>query len=135
MRRHRSFRLITVCLALFSMLFMQLAVAAYACPAAAVMQHGEMTQMDESASATMHCDGMDHDQTSLCHLHAYGDQVRQSADNPHLPVVQPFFPASLLLALRFAHTDAAGSTRATDAVSLAHGSAPPLTIRHCCLRI
>lgn len=48
MARNRRTRLITVCLALVSLLFMQLAVASYACPGAQSSRVAEVAAMAEA---------------------------------------------------------------------------------------
>lgn len=48
MVRNRRTRLITVCLALVSLLFMQLAVASYACPGAQSSRVAEVAAMAEA---------------------------------------------------------------------------------------
>ena len=135
MRCFRSIRLITACLGLFSMLFMQLAVAAYVCPMASVGSRATEMSLSANAVDMTNCDGMDHAQASLCHLHAYGDQNRQSADNSHLPVVQPFVPASLLLTLHLVEIVSMHQSGQATSHVLTRSTAPPLAIRHCCFRI
>lgn len=65
MPRRRLHRLITALLVVASLLFSQLALAAYACP-------GESggASMAERMAAGQPCDGMDTQQPALCHAHA-----------------------------------------------------------------
>ncbi|MDB5801445.1 MAG: hypothetical protein JWL63_2384 [Rhodocyclales bacterium] len=118
-------------LLLASMLFMQLAVAAYACPqdvldrsrpamaAMADMQDcAQMSQYDKAAPG-------------LCAEHCHpAQQLTPHADAPSVPMALPggFFvplPASESLALPLA--------RYADVLTLA--SSPPHTLLHCCFRI
>ncbi|MBC7858622.1 MAG: hypothetical protein H7Z39_07530 [Burkholderiaceae bacterium] len=143
MRHSRRSRLIAALLVLFSVLFMQLAVAAHACanlsnmPAPtsmpAMTMHGEhaadMAQMadccdtDEIASAAALCD--QHCQPAV-----------QSLDKPATPDVPPFVAVALI-----ATDTAASALPAGLGLSRANGlfstriNAPPLSIRNCCFRI
>jgi hypothetical protein len=127
-------RLVVACIALFSMLFMQLAMASYTCPG---MEVGS-----ESASASMPgmemagCEGMDMQQPTLCHTHAFGEATKQSLDKADIPQVQPFIPVGFVLALP-AVDAAIGTTAAPTHTSilLTRTTAPPIAIRHCCFRI
>ncbi|MFZ6848676.1 hypothetical protein [Undibacterium sp. RuRC25W] len=127
MKTLKSLRVNVACIALFSMLFMQLAVGAYACPM--------MITSQASVSAMANCDGMDADQSTLCHLHATGELVKQTADKPDLPQVQPFVPAVLMLALQVVDVAAFSSTIPLNSTSLIRSTAPPTSILHCCFRI
>jgi hypothetical protein len=131
-------RFVAACIALFSMLFMQLAVASYTCPG--------MTMGNESASAVMSsdgvdqmamtgCEGMDMEQPTLCHAHAYGEAARQSLDKSELPPVQPFVPAGLVLSLLVADIASVPSFAPHTSILLTRTTAPPVAIRHCCFRI
>lgn len=82
-RRHRIF---TAPFALISLLFMQLAVAGYACPV-----EGKVSEVAAMADAGLPCAGdmttVDADQPGLCHAHCQSAQ--QAADK-----VQVSTPAS-----------------------------------------
>ena len=87
MVRHRRTRLITVFLALFSLLFMQLAVASYACPGA---QSSRVAEVAAMAEAGMPCAEtmslrMDDEQPHLCQAHCQASQ--QTADKYELPAL------------------------------------------------
>lgn len=122
----RTTRLMAAWLALFAVLFSQLAVASYACPFLAAPV--EMTAPMDG------CDGMpmDQDQPALCHAH--GQQGDQSLDKPLVSLPQP----ALLQGL-------AGDWQADPGIDpgtpgeqrslLARATAPPVALRHCCLRI
>lgn len=122
----RTTRFLAAWLALFAVLFSQLAVASYACPFMAAPI--EMTAPMEGG-----CDGMpmDQDQPALCHAH--GQQGDQSLDKPLVSMPQP----ALLQGL-------AGDRQADPGIPgtpgeqrslLARATAPPVALRHCCLRI
>ena len=113
-RRVRSF---SALLALLALLFAQIAVAAYACPMA-----GD-------------CGGMslDSQQPALCQAH--GLQGDQSLDKPSPPLPDPV-AATRVPALPGALLDPAIPIASSPLQSLlSRVTAPPLAVRHCCLRI
>ena len=126
----RRRRLIAVLYAVFSLLFMQLAVAGYACPV-----DGKVGEVAAMAAAGMPCAGdmpsVDTDQPGLCHAHCQSAQ--QSVDK-----VQPPSPTGAM---------ASGSTYTLQPVRisppahparaslLVRSTAPPIAVRNCCLRI
>ena len=117
----------TACLiALSTLLFMQLAVAFYACPG------NEMSAGVESHGMPG-CAGMDMAQPGLCQAHAHvGDQ---SLDKPALPLVQAFIPVGLGLALNAIEPVSHPSFQPPASLLLTRATAPPIAIRHCCFRI
>ena len=130
MKLSRSSRFVAALITLFSLLFTQLAVAAYVCPSlsppavsTAIADHSAMTG----------CTGMDERQPGLCKAHC--DVGRQSLDTPAAPHVAPFVAAALACVLPGAilaepvHAAQAGATPLRQATS------PPIAIRHCCFRI
>ncbi|HJV72857.1 MAG TPA: hypothetical protein VJ654_01430 [Noviherbaspirillum sp.] len=137
MRLTRRSRLATALLALFSVLFMQLAVAAYACPS---LQSAEITQAAAmSMSAAEHgdmtgCEGMvDMEQPALCHAHAQaGDQ---SLDKPASPGVAPSVAIVLVPAIQPVGANDPPMYKSAAAAWLMQDSFPPLSIRNCCFRI
>src|SRR5438445_9556193 len=97
MKLSRPSRFAAALIALLSMLFMQLAVAGYACPELQMGQAGASAAMSTDAADQnmVGCQGMDKAQPSLCHAH---DQAgNQSLDKAELPHVQPFMAAALTL--------------------------------------
>jgi hypothetical protein len=135
MKLTRRSRVVTVFIALTSLLFMQFAVAAYACPA---LQPLHATHDASSAVMTMDasmqgCHGMDKVQPNLCHAHA--DTGNQSLDKPDIPQVQPFIASNLALTLH--PVDVSGQQLAVIslATEITRATAPPLSIRNCCFRI
>ena len=111
---------------LLSMLFMQFAMASYSCPG---MAPGVALQ------TMSNCEDMDMAQPGLCHVHAYDQTSKQSLDKPDFPLVQPFIPGRLVLAL--VTVDLAASALATlpESLLLTRTTAPPIAIRNCCFRI
>ncbi len=128
-------RVVAALIALFSMLFMQFAVASYACPMLTMGQADAAIAMsaDSADQGMAGCTGMDTTQPSLCHAHDHAGH--QSLDKPELPQVQAFVATGLALtvsSIELAHPPAATPSQAS---SLTRTTAPPLSIRNCCFRI
>jgi hypothetical protein len=137
MRRTRQFRFVAALIALLSMLFMQLALASYACPNLQAGQKTEAVAMSPASGAESMpgCTGMglDTEQPSLCHAH---DQVgNQSLDKPNIPQVQPFVAVVLAQALVFVDPTFHPLSIEPRKLLLERVTAPPLAIRNCCFRI
>lgn len=137
MRLTRRSRFATALLALISVLFMQLAVAAYACPSlqpADMVESTAMPMQSAEHEGMAGCEGMvDIEQPVLCHAHS---QVgHQSLDKPAPPDVFPSLATVLVPVVTY--TDAAYRPLSThaDAAWLMQDSSPPLSIRNCCFRI
>ncbi|MGV8893202.1 MAG: hypothetical protein ACOH2K_09745 [Burkholderiaceae bacterium] len=133
MKLSRPSRFVAACIALLSMLFMQLAVAGYACPELKIDLVSQSVALSTDAGSMPGCASMDAELPSLCHAHA---QVgKQSLDKPALPDVQPFIAVALPLA--FDASPPAYSLIAVrpDSFLLTRITAPPLSIRNCCFRI
>lgn len=118
--------------ALVSLLFMQLAVASYACPQDA----SKVTQVKIMAEANMPCAesmvmALDENQPSLCHAHCQAGQ--QSADKHELPspVAITAWPADFSLEVSLP----VFSRAPLQAPHLHRTTAPPLAIRNCCFRL
>ena len=115
MKLPRKYRFLTALIALFGMLFMQLAVASYACP-------------------TMPgCDQLDPAQPALCHAHCQDGKA--SLDKAEAPVVSPAAVIVSALPAPLAPLAALGLPGAEPASFLQRSTAPPISIRHCCFRI
>jgi len=132
MLTRRRTRLITALFVLVSLLFMQLAVASYACPAVA----SKVAEVTTMAEAGMPCAestplNMDDEQPNLCQAHCQAGQ--QSADKHELPspvaigalpadftspAIVPVFSGAPLLVPDLKRT-----------------TVPPVVIRNCCFRI
>jgi hypothetical protein len=124
MKLRRSQRVVAALVALFGLLFMQLAVAAYACP----MQSPPMAAPMDMAD----CHGMDKQTPSLCHAHAQSG--KQSLDKGSAPTVQPFVAAAVLVEVAAFDRTGPGAG-IVPAFESAAGPAPPISILHCCFRI
>lgn len=134
---HRRFRLFTVCIALFSILFMQCAMASYVCPGMSMGAGNiEMTAMsvDVESSSMPGCEGMDKNQPGLCHAHAQDQQSKQSLDKPQIPDVQPFIAVGLVLALYAIDFDVLLAPAQPESRILPRSTAPPIAIVNCCFR-
>ena len=132
LRRHR---LLTVLVALVSLLFMQLAVAGYVCPAGMSGMKAEGTKVSAHAgmpcAGSMSTTGIDDAQPALCHAHCQSDQ--QSADTYQVPGV-PVMPA---IAPAFSQQDVLSISPGLprQAPLLQRTTTPPLSVRNCCFRI
>jgi hypothetical protein len=127
----RSFRQMICRVLIGTLLFAQLAVAAYACPGLSAMASAPPAGGTDMA---MPCADMDAATPNLCAEHCrYG---QQTAD--HAPAATPT-PA--LLSLLYALPPAlpaeggAASTPASASVALTGAASPPLAILHCRWRI
>ncbi|MBC7452596.1 MAG: hypothetical protein H7335_02620 [Massilia sp.] len=132
MKVFSSARVIAAFIMAFSLLFMQLALASYACP--------ELTVAKSVATATAAlempgCTNMDMNMEppGLCHAHCQAGN--QSADTPQVPSVQPFVAAQLTMVLRVADVAVPCHACHMEEALLKRSTAPPLAIRHCCFRI
>jgi hypothetical protein len=123
MKLRRSHRLVAAMLALVSLLFMQLAVAAYACPMPA----------HETAAPMADCHGMDRANPTLCQAHA--EPVKQSLDKASSPAVQPFIAAAVVFEVAGLEQLMPRSASVAPSSKPAAGAAPPIAILHCCFRI
>ncbi|WP_211467163.1 hypothetical protein [Collimonas silvisoli] len=134
MKLSRPSRLIAALIVLVSMLFMQLAVAGYACPSLNIGQVGESASMAMDGEQAMSgCAGADKAQPSLCHAN---DQAgNQSLDKPPMPHVQPFMAAALTLVFHDIEVVDHSTDAQPNSLLLARSTAPPLSIRNCCFRI
>lgn len=136
MKFSRPTRILAVCIALFSMLFTQFAMASYVCPAT-MTENGVQTFMAaaDGYSSMVGCDGMDRTQPILCHAQATGETTKISFDKPQLPDIQPFIPVGAVsTVLEFESPITVIAVRPASPW-LTRLTAPPLAIRHCCFRI
>lgn len=132
MKPSRTTRIVAVIFAVISLLFTQLALAAYRCPGAAIP---EMAMASGNMQAMPGCDRMDMEQPTLCYAHAHDQLHHQSLDKPDLPQVSSFIAVAPVLFLVV--LDAIEPAPATSTVMsfLTRTTAPPLTIQNCCFRI
>jgi hypothetical protein len=137
MRRSRPSRSVAALIALFSLLFMQLAVASYACPGLQPGQGAAPAAMAHPADAGSMpgCTGMpvDIEQPGLCH--AQDQAGNQSLDKPGSPQVPPF--VGVVLAHAVVVIDPAIHTAPIQPLSSVRERVadPPLAILNCCFRI
>jgi hypothetical protein len=135
MKLSRPSRFVAALIALFSILFMQLAVAAYVCPDFPVGQTDKPVSISVSSLVhdTSDCQGMDIEQANLCDAH---DQAgTQSLDKPGLPQVQSFVAIGTVIALPSIEATYRAPAAQSTPFSLTRTTAPPLAIRNCCFRI
>jgi hypothetical protein len=134
MKLPRTSRLVVAAITLFSILFMQLAVASYVCPALTIPHHQpELADGHAATEEAAPCPEPDAAQPSLCH--ALDQAGNQSLDKPELPALPPFLVVGFWEA---ATPDEAGPDSTPHTLqlsSLQHATAPPVAIRHCCFRI
>ena len=132
---NRRKRFAVVLFALMNLLFLQLAVAAYACPGGLSNAVG-VDQIATMADAGMPCDGsmslvMDDEPSSLCHAHCKADP--QTADKYQLPGLPGLADLASEFPLPGVTPAALGAL--LQAPLLRRTTAPPLAVRNCCFRI
>jgi hypothetical protein len=125
MKLRRSHRLVAALIALASLLFMQLAVAAYACPMLAPEAPAPMAMAD--------CHGMDKQSPALCAARA--ETGKQSLDKAATPHVQPFVAAAVLVEVDGIEPLMPASVSVAPSSVPAAGASPPIAVLHCCFRI
>ena len=136
MKLSRTHRLLSALVALFGMLFMQWAVASYACPDLQAGNGSGTAQAVQTDTPSMpDCDQQlpDAAQPARCHAHCHDGQT--SPERAEAPAV---FPAAVIVSTLPAVPGPllAGSSPDAEPPSLLHrATAPPLSIRHCCLRL
>jgi hypothetical protein len=135
MKPSRTLRLVTVVVAIFSMLFMQLAMAGYVCPGSSPAGERTFAQVSAMAPDMVNCEDMDTAQATLCHLHTHGEPAKQSLDTKPVPDTSPFVPLVLILTVQSFMGFSVPTAQPFVRVDLARSSAPPIAIRNCCFRI
>jgi hypothetical protein len=126
MFRNFRYRFITVLLALTSVLFTQLALAAYVCPGGGAKASESSMPCAQAMSRVM-----DEEQSSLCHAHCQADQ--QKADSYQMPVLASLpHRGSDYLTARILPSPTGAPLQAP---LLRRTTAPPLAIRNCCFRL
>lgn len=134
MKLSRPSRISSALIALISMLFMQLAVAAYACPKlpAAQTVADDMQGMEDCELAMAGDRTLDAAAPNLCHAHCH--VVQLSADQTptaYMPALSTTH--SLLIAVELEGANQSSVPRSSLLRARAIG--PPLAIRNCCFRI
>ncbi|HYD95920.1 MAG TPA: hypothetical protein VEC01_11385 [Noviherbaspirillum sp.] len=142
MKLSRRSRIVSALFALISVLFMQLAAAAYACPPGRVVQLNEAATMAmamagheamASHEGMEECDGLIEDDAppALCYS---ATQVADQSLNKPAPDLPPSVAVVLVPAVadvNLAYRPVAPPARTA---LLARDSSPPLSIRNCCFR-
>jgi hypothetical protein len=126
MRHSCRLRFLTVLVALFSLLFMQLAMAAYACPD---LIQQESPMLNAVGQPMADCPQVDRKSPTLCHAQTH--KFAQSLDKPDAPLVPPFIPTGFWLQIVWAVDTAFVRDAPVETVHPA-GASPPIAIRHCC---
>lgn len=132
MPTRRLSRFITVLAALVSLLFMQLAVAGYACPGVQQKVAKVATVAEvKTPCAEFMASTMDDAQPNLCQAHCQAGH--QAADKYELPAPLDIgtLPISFLLPVIAPVFGGAP----LQPPHLKRTTAPPIAIRHCCFRI
>lgn len=132
MKYSRRNRFVAAVVALFSLLFMQLAVAAYACPnLAQVPQRPAM--LNASGQPMVDCPEIDKQSPSLCQ--ADTQKAAQSIDKADPPSIQPFTAIGLVLHVVMPEAPAESGSGIAAVFLQARTTAPPISIRNCCFRL
>jgi hypothetical protein len=122
----RFTRKLAACIGLSALVFAQLAVSAYACPALA------QTMEAAQQAATPPCHDMDMDQPALCQSHCQDGQQNVN-DLQLLSALSGFVPGFIVTIIDSAAQMLQQVRPASP--SLLHSTSPPLSIRNCCFRI
>jgi hypothetical protein len=139
MKLPRKYRILTALIALFSLLFMQMAVASYACPGLQVAGGSEsVVGAEEPMTAMPGCDQpdlaqLDAAQPALCHAHCL--DAKTSLDKPEVPSVSPAVPIVSAILVPLLPLLAEPRPAPQQPFFLRRTTAPPISIRHCCFRI
>lgn len=133
MPSNRRTRFATALLALLSLLFMQLAVAGYACPVNAPQHAADMAAMAEAGMPCAQAMGLaqDGEQPGLCQAHCKADSQSAERYQPPPSIDSHALPAACLMAFALPLLAAAP----LQSAHLKRTTAPPLAIRHCRLRL
>jgi hypothetical protein len=130
MRYSRRTRFLAAVVALFGLLFMQLAVAAYACPKL-VQPHAVM--LDALGQPMANCPEVDKQSPSLCQAHS--QKAPQSLDKADPPSIQPFIALGLVASIVAPELTAESGLDNAASFLRARSTAPPIAIRNCCFRL
>lgn len=129
MKLPRTVRLVAAIITMFSLLFAQLAVAAYECPDLTVSSMSAKAAQD----AMPGCTDMDMAQPGLCQAHCVNGH--QSLDTPATPHIPAFVSCGLVAILAEANDVLPAAPPLASSTLLTRTTSPPLAIRHCCFRI
>lgn len=127
-RRHR---LTSVLLALCSLLFMQLAIAGYACPVGAGKSETVAMAVAGMPCASEASFRMDSEQPGLCNAHCQSS--RHTVDKVQAPA--PTGAVSTGFTYVIEPVEPAPSAHPAKDTPLLRTAAPPIAVRNCCFRI
>ena len=119
-----------------SLLFAQLALASYWCPAdnpsrlAEALDVGSETGQSDPMPG---CEEMDMEQPVLCHAHAQAGP--QSVDRMQAPGLPPFFAATCVGVLVHIAIAPPSIVAPADRTLLTRATSPPIAVCNCCFRI
>lgn len=130
MRLSRPSRIFAVLLAIASLLFTQLAIAAYACPELASAVQAQVAAAEMAAMPG--CDEADLEQPSLCNAHMQA--ADQSLDKPASPNVAPSAAVLVAPLPNLLHVAALPAAGWAEPAWLLRSSEPPVSILNCCFR-
>lgn len=136
MKLARRPRIITTLIALISVLFTQLAVAAYVCPSVQVQQAVEAAAkaaLAHERHTAQDCEDTGHEPLAVCHVQP--QVATQSLDKPEPPQVSPFAAVAQPAAYSLVEPMQAFMPTMPFRLVPTRGTAPPLAIQHCCFRI
>lgn len=135
MKNFRQSNIAAAFVALFSVLFMQFAVATYTCPTLKTGPSSYAIGMtaEESAHGMAGCHGVDLENANLCQ--AESQKVKISLDKPDLPNVPVFAVAQLQTEVMPLVLLTPSDSALSKAELLTRATSPSLSIRHCCFRI
>lgn len=130
---HRRTRLITALFALLSLLCVQWAMAGYVCPAekAATQIEARDVQMANAPCCDDKVAQVDEAPAGLCHAHCHAGQPSLDKHELPSPVALDAMPADFTVA----PMPAMHGGVPLQLPHLTRATAPPLSIRNCCLRI
>lgn len=127
MRYPRRIRFFAALVTLVSLLFTQVALAGYDCPQLAA-KVGQALSTHDAVRGDC-CVQHDKQSPNLCDAH--GRAHAQSPDLSPQPLITPFVPAALFVALSQLDVPQPPSRAAPAAFLDAAGSSPPIPILHC----
>ena len=132
MLQNRRTRLTTVLFALICLLFMQWAVAGYACPSTGskAAEMAAVTEADMPCAATMSIN-MDDAQPHLCQAHCQVSQQSADTYQTAFPPAIDTLPANLTVQVALPFPPQVP----LQLPHLQRTTAPPLAIRNCCFRL
>lgn len=124
----RRSRCLAAVLAIVGLLLAQLAVAAHACPGEDAMAMARMMDADAPCCGA----AVDDPEPALCKAHC--EQGERSLDKPATPSMALMAVAPSVV-VAYAAGPPITATPGEQRSLLARPTAPPLAVRHCCLRI